>query len=56
MVVQLAGVRGGTAMVVEANPDSAEPGFDPQIRKAVGPLGKIELGPFAVAVVTGISG
>ena len=43
MHVQLAGVTGGAAMVVEVNAESVEPGFEPPISKVIGPSGKIQL-------------
>ena len=49
--VLLEGVGGGSATAVEVDPSSAEPAFEPQVRKPI-VAGRLRLGPYAVAVVT----
>eukprot|EP01052_Picozoa_sp_SAG31_P049598 SAG31_NODE_10934_length_1082_cov_0.996948_1_plen_79_part_00 len=52
--LSIKGVIGGQAMVVEVNTGAScsEPGFEPQVRKIISATGTLDLGPFAVAVVT----
>ena len=53
--VEIVGVTDGIATVVEVatdGPNAAEPGFAPQVAKQIGADGILNLGPFAVAVVT----
>ena len=51
---QIAGATGGSATSVEVNtdPSCSDPGFEPQVQKAISAKGVLSLGPFAVAVVT----
>ena len=52
--VSIKSAVGGQATVVEVNTDPrcSEPGFEPQVRKIISAAGTLDLGPFAVAVVT----
>jgi hypothetical protein len=50
--VILAGVQGGVATAVEVDASLSEPGFAPPVVKVVSEDGVVELGPFAVTVVT----
>lgn len=55
MEVTVGGAKGGNALVVEVateGPDKEEPAFAPQIAKQLNTDGVLQLGPFAVAVVT----
>ena len=52
--VTIAGATDGSATSVEVNtdPSCSDPGFEPQVQKAISAKGVLSLGPFAVAVVT----
>ena len=50
--VRLAGVRGGTATVVEVSPGDPEAALNPPLERRVGRDGSLALGPFATSVVT----
>jgi hypothetical protein len=57
MSVHLGNVTGGTALSLEVATEgsaSDEPGYQPAVEKTVPPQGVIELGPFAIAVVSHI--